>query len=355
MKKKKWRNRKGAGLLALALTLALALSGTGAFDSQAAIAVDVDRECDLDVSTKELQEMAEDAYTDAQVKVKLYRVASINESGDYYTVDGFQSLHDGLSNISDSTTAAEWETMAQDAQKIVEDSKIVAAETSTAENGIVSFKGIETGLYLVETESIVTDNYIYNFKPYLVSLPNNFYSSSGSGDDNWYYELTEEKNSAMGLKPEEVVRYGDLQIRKDLKDMNSMPGDKATFVFQIDITTPKGKTEQRIEAVTFDGKTGSEFATLRRIPAGSTVKVTEIYSGAGYELADGFSQPAPVTIVAKDDASPNAEVVMVTFENQPSGTTTGGYGIRNNFAKGDDGLYQYTGENNTVSSDTAAE
>ena len=41
MRKKRWRNRKGAGLLALALTCVLALSGTGALDAQAADGVDV--------------------------------------------------------------------------------------------------------------------------------------------------------------------------------------------------------------------------------------------------------------------------------------------------------------------------
>lgn len=56
MRKKKWRNRKGAGLLALALTCVLALSGTGALDSQAADAVDVNKnDCTLTVNASELE------------------------------------------------------------------------------------------------------------------------------------------------------------------------------------------------------------------------------------------------------------------------------------------------------------
>lgn len=350
MKKKKWRNRKGAGLLALVLAFVLALSGTGALETRAAIAVDVDADCSLEVSTKALKEMA-GTYMDEQVKVNLYRVASITESGDYVPLEGFSNLQSELSGINDNTKAAEWEQMALDAQKIVEDSKIDPTESGIAQGGIVSFQKIATGLYLVETESVVTSNYVYNFTPYLISLPNNYYASNG--DDTWYYELTEKNNYAVGLKPEETVRYGDLQIKKDLNSLNAMPGDKATFVFQIDITTPKGDTEQRIEAVTFEGKTGSEFATISHIPAGSSVQITEVYSGAGYDLADGFTQPGPVTIIAKDEFSPNAGVVQVTFENQPSGTTTGGYGVRNNFYLNDEGQYQYRTEG--TDNDTVAE
>ena len=49
MRKTRWRNRKGAGLLALALTLALAFSVTGALESRAADPIDLDAECTLTV------------------------------------------------------------------------------------------------------------------------------------------------------------------------------------------------------------------------------------------------------------------------------------------------------------------
>ena len=65
---------------------------------------------------------------------------------------------------------------------------------------------LATGLYLVDTPEVVTTNYTYTFTPYLVSLPtNNYYSN---GNDNWIYDLT--ATNAIGLKPEEHARYGDL-------------------------------------------------------------------------------------------------------------------------------------------------
>lgn len=339
MKKKRWRNRKGAGLLALALACALALSGTGALETRAAIAVDTDRLCNLDVSIKALEEMAGATFDEEKVAISLYRVAEINASGDYKTTVGFDGIQEDLNRISSDPKANDWEGIAQDASSAVKDNGLTFDKKGNASNGLVSFEGLNTGLYLVVTDPVVTDNYIYTFTPYLVSLPNNYYASSGNLDDKWYYDLTQENRLAMGLKPEEHARYGDLQIEKRLDSMSAMPGDEATFVFQIDITTPKNETEQRIEAFTFD-KTGSNFATIREIPAGSIVTVTEIYSGAGYKLASG-PLPEQVTIVANDEYSSSTEVVSVAFENEPSSTTTGGYGIRNNFYLDGKGQYQH--------------
>ena len=84
MRKKRWRNRKGAGLLALALALALALSGTGALETRAAIAVDVNAECTLAIDTQELYDLMEDDYQKSETKpegvevtVDLFKVAVI--------------------------------------------------------------------------------------------------------------------------------------------------------------------------------------------------------------------------------------------------------------------------------------
>lgn len=341
MRKKRWRNRKGAGLLALALACVLALSGTGALETRAADAVNVDAECTLTVKTGNLSGMAGDTYTDEQIIVSLYRVAAIDESGDYTVVDRFEELQSDLSAIDDKTSAEDWEQMAQDARTQVKNNKITFDKKDSASGGNVVFSGLETGLYLVETENVVTDNYVYTFKPFLISLPNNYYYTTNN--DSWVY-VTD-----MELKPEEHVRYGQLEIKKHLTEMNGMPINSATFVFQVDIVSPKGETDQRIASVTVD-KSGTESAYVNQIPAGSEVKVTEIYSGAGYESA-GSSVWEGKNFPANDEYG-NGPVVAAEFTNQPDGTTTGGDGIENNFVKKTDGLYYYTGpygvENNTA-------
>ena len=101
-------------------------------------------------------------------------------------------------------------------------------ETVTLQNGRGYKDKLKTGLYLVDTPKVITTNYTYTFTPYLVSLPtNNYYSGNGTSDD-WIYDLTKESNSAVGLKPEQHVRYGDLVIKKELVDHNATFGNNAT-------------------------------------------------------------------------------------------------------------------------------
>ena len=188
---------------------------------------------------------------------------------------------------------------------------------------------------------MITTNYTYTFTPYLVSLPtNNYYSGNGASDD-WIYDLTKEHNSAVGLKPEQHVRYGNLVINKELVDHNATFGNNATFVFQIDITTLDKKTETRIEELTFNAA-GSDSVTIEKIPAGSTVTVTEVYSGASYKLTS--ENKVKATIVANDEkeAGQAGETAVVSFTNEHDGRTNGGYGVKNNFKLNEYGQYDYT-------------
>ena len=78
-------------------------------------------------------------------------------------------------------------------------------------------------------------------------MPNNYYGNGGS--DTWVYNLTGE--NGITLKPEQHARYGKLVINKTLLHQNVTSGDKATFVFQIDIENPDGTKESKVEAIRF--------------------------------------------------------------------------------------------------------
>ena len=100
MMKKRWK-RGGALLLALALVL----SGTGILKTRAAVAVDVD----LDTETLKL-EVSADAFDDSgsllvkgdetrapermleDLVVKLYKVATVSESGTFTATDNFSNM-----------------------------------------------------------------------------------------------------------------------------------------------------------------------------------------------------------------------------------------------------------------------
>ena len=326
-------------LLAVALTFPL-LTLPGA---KAANAIDTDAECSIQFDIGGNSELLND---DVTVQVNLYKVASVDVSGNYTATGAFSKLDfSSVSADNLDTAAATWAKRAEEARGKLTDSKgntvVDPTETVTLRNGRGYKDKLKTGLYLVDTPKVITTNYTYTFTPYLVSLPtNNYYSGNGASDD-WIYDLTKEYNSAVGLKPEQHVRYGNLVINKELVDHNATFGNNATFVFQIDITTLDKKTETRIEELTFSAA-GNDSVTITKIPAGSTVTVKEIYSGASYKLTSQNNVTA--TIVANDEkeAGQAGETAVVSFTNEHDGRNNGGYGVKNNFKLDETDQYQYT-------------
>lgn len=320
-------------LLAVALTFPL-LTLPGA---KAASAIDTDKECSIqfDISGNSSELLS------ASIPVNLYKVASVDESGNYTATGAFSKLD--LSSVSADnldTAAATWAERAAEAKKLLKDNT-ESPTTVTLTQGRGTATGLKTGLYLVDTPKVITPNYTYTFTPYLVSLPtNNYYSGNGASDD-WIYDLTKEYNSAVGLKPEQHVRYGNLVINKELVDHNATFGNNATFVFQIDITTLDEKKETRIEELTFSAA-GNDSVTITKIPAGSHVKVTEVYSGASYELASAKSQETDIIANPEKETEVEFRPAEVSFINKHDGRTNGGYGVKNNFKLDENGQYQYT-------------
>ena len=325
-------------LLAVALTFPL-LTLPGA---KAASAIDTDKECSIQFDIGGSSELLK-----AGIPVNLYKVASVDESGNYTATGTFAKLDlssVNADNLADAT--AEWKKRANDAKEMLTDSDgntvVEPPKTITLTdnpNDDHTITGLKTGLYLVDTPKVITPNYTYTFTPYLISLPTNNYYNNDHTNDEWIYNLT--GSNAVGLKPEQHVRYGDLVIKKELKDHNATFGDKATFVFQIDITTLDEKKETRIEELTFSAA-GNDSVTITKIPAGSHVKVTEVYSGASYELASAKSQKTDIIANPEKETEVEFKPAEVSFINKHDGRTNGGYGVKNNFKLDETGQYQYT-------------
>lgn len=319
-------------LLAVALTFPL-LTLPGA---KAASAINTGQKCSIefDISGNSSELLS------ASIPVNLYKVASVDESGNYTATDAFSKLD--LSSVSADNldaAAATWAERAAEAKKLLKDDTEPTTTTLTQGRGTAT--GLDTGLYLVDTPKVITPNYTYTFTPYLVSLPTNNYYSGNVASDDWIYDLTKEYNSAVGLKPEQHVRYGNLVINKELVDHNATFGNNATFVFQIDITTLDKKKETRIEELTFSAA-GSHSVTIEKIPAGSHVKVTEVYSGASYELASAKSQETDIIANPEKETEVEFRPAEVSFINKHDGRTNGGYGVKNNFKLDENEQYQYT-------------
>lgn len=304
--------RGGALLLASALVFAAMVMP----EAQAADAVDVDETCTITFDDA----LPED---NVSVPISLYKVASIDAGGTYTEIAPFTGL--GLDGVSSKTTAEWWESCAEAAFKKVTANTAVAWSGTTS-GGTVTTSGLETGMYLIVPQETKSDYYTYNFEPTLVSLPDNYYYD-GEGDA-WVYDVD------LTLKPGQTERLGNLEIQKTLDNLNTTMGDAATFVFQVDITTPTGKEDTQFVAITYqDGEAGDQTAVVEDIPAGSQVTVTEVYSGAGYELIS--SADTTLEIVAD-------QTVSSKFVNDSTGTWNGGYGVVNSYNVDEHGQYQWS-------------
>ncbi|NCB92769.1 MAG: hypothetical protein EOM40_09460 [Clostridia bacterium] len=317
--------KKGSALL---LALMLTLSAVPLMSVQGANSVEVDRLCSVDFSIAgEFENLKS---VEGGVQIKLYKVASMDSSGAYTVEPDFDGVVDVASLENTDTSADEWSTRAEAAKTKIDESGITTSAdltTATNANGEASMSNIPVGLYLVDAEQAMTPNYLYDFEPYLISLPNNYYYQTGS--DDWIYDLS--GTNALSLKPQETERFGDLVINKSLTNHHVTMGERASFVFQVDITTPKDESITKFIQLSFDG-TGNKQAMISDIPAGSAIRVEEVYTGAGYELT---SDPEQTTEIAADD------VAGVEFTNAHDGHITGGYGVVNNFVLDENNMYTW--------------
>ena len=300
---------------AAALACLLVVSAAGISSVYGAPGVEPDRSCslsfELDGQYQELNEIA--------IPVNLYKVADVEVTGEYTSLAGYEELEFG--SVSDSTTADEWESFAREASELTEtlgSEPEVTLEIVPDEEGVPSARAenLSTGMYLVEAENVQTAEYTYAFTPYLVSLPNNYFYTTGQ--DEWVYDVT------AGMKPQQTPRYGSLVIRKTLTSYNATLGS-ATFIFQVEGVKDQETVLSDVVSLVFDG-TGTKSLEISGIPAGTEVTVTEVYGSANYDPVS--PEMGRVTILADgEEGSP----VTVEFVNEYNGKLNPGSGIVNHF------------------------
>lgn len=301
---------------ALALALALMLSATVLPKVYAAFGIDTEKSCsltfELDGTYQELNGLT--------IPINLYRVADVEENGEYKVLPGYEDLD--LASINDKTTAEDWEKLAGKASELVEnqsavpDVEVQMQKPDGGDKSTVTANDLSTGMYLVIAESVQSAAYKYDFIPYLISLPNNYYGQTQ--DDTWVYDVI------TGLKPSQTQRYGDLVIDKTLTAYNTTLGG-ANFIFQVEAERDFEVVYSNVVSISFDAP-GTKSVKIEHIPAGAAVTVTEVYSGASYELtSDGTQQ----TVIVADNT------VDVSFENTYDHRNNGGSSVVNRFTYND--------------------
>lgn len=322
MEVRKRRKRRGA----LALAVLLGLSCLVRIPTQAALGIDVGRSCTLTVSVE--GSGYEEDFNEMKIPAALYKVADVDVSGRYKAVGAFEEMD--FSGLGSETDAAAWMTYAEEAAGYLEGAealpkKEVAKEEGSSASARAVFDNLATGLYLVVPEATYNPDYTvrYLFTPYLTALPSSEYALTGAGSDEWNYD------TVIGLKAEGEPQYGRLNITKVLSNYNETLG-RTSFVFQVEGRDEAGAlVYSDVISTTHEGA-GSETVTLPRIPAGLTVKVTEVYSGASYELVDSGEKDALIWSDAAVASGEHTEA-SVSFTNRYGGGNRGGYGVTNHF------------------------
>jgi hypothetical protein len=231
---------------------------------------------------------ADNNYDDLKVEpvsVKLYKVAEMDTEGEYKVLSDYTDVLD-LSDAfasdedSDETSFAKAEKLAEASEQIlsiIAEKNYEPTETLTIEGGKVE-TDLVPGVYLVQTESVTTENYRYDFSPSLVAIPGTY---------------------KMELKPEQHPLTGDLIITKKLPEYHSLTGTPL-FVFDVEAVNDKEETVfSDVVSLAFDEGT-VKSAKVTDIPVGSKVTVTEVYATASYEVSGDSS----VTVEIVSDEEP---------------------------------------------------
>lgn len=313
---------KTAGALTLAAITVLSAAGLSSV--YGALGVETDRKCSL-TFTLDDTEFAE--LRDLEIPVDVYKVADITEEAVYDTTNYTDFADLELEKVSSTTTAEEWAKMAEKAMETVENKgikptekvKVTKPEGATKSTGVI--RDLETGMYLVQAETVQSNEYTYDFTPYLVSLPNNYYSKENS-DDTWVYDVT------TGMKPQQTQRYGDLEIVKDLTEYNASLKD-ALFVFQVEGTRHNKQVYSDVVSIKFN-QAGEKSVLVKHLPAGTVVTVKEVYAGGSYSNTSGDTQE---TVIVADGVTDNP--ASVSFTNTYNGKLIPGTGIVNHFENKD--------------------
>lgn len=321
------RNNRFYRTCCIALVSALLVSALILPKAYAARAIETARtDCSIEVNVRDAGAVE---LNELPVKVNFYKVAEVSAVGAYTAISELSGSDMekplDFSDLDSDTKASAWMEKAVAAKEAVEEVQMQPTASCEIKNGKALVDNLSVGLYLVDAQQAESETYTYNFTPYLISLPNNYYSAADEMSvDEWVYDLVE--GNAVSLKTERKDRFGDLEITKELKAFNETIGG-ATFVFQIEATKVDADTEEQkvvysdVVSMTFKNP-GKDRIVIEDIPAGAEVVVTEVYSGASYTLES--DKEVMVTIEAE-------ETIEVSFTNTFDGRLNGGYGVVNHF------------------------
>lgn len=216
----------------------------------------------------------------AEVKVHLYRTASVSAEGKFTALGDFAGVS-GF-DLSDVSTAAKLEELAKVATSVLAkkqtkaDAEITLKEQSGRASAVA--ENLATGLYLLTADDVVTDNSKFVFQPVLVALPQD-------GNTFWQYLM------AVTLKYENDAKESKIIIEKELDnwyDINSGYDIPLHTMFVFEVTAVYNEKTVYNDVLSLDfTEPGKKQIVVEGLPVGADVTVTEVYSGGEYQLKTG--------------------------------------------------------------------
>ena len=198
-----------------------------------------------------------------------------------------------------------------------------------------------TGDNVITVTRAMSDSHEFLFEPQLITVPTKVVYDSENNPVQQYNTAYGEWTNVLNIvaKPDWKPRYGNLKITKTLTNFAdlSKKGDyfePMTFSFSVVGVDENGETiyEKEVALSVTSPVSEAEVATLHDIPVGTSVTVTETYSGAH---ASGQTDPQTVIIKAPTMTNENGTTTTVTsnvsFTNTNNNTHRGGHGIENKF------------------------
>lgn len=276
-----------------------------------------------------------------KLKVDLFKIGSISFDQNKYIVS-FDDDFKNMESVKDVDFNNIDLTKFDDASKMSaitnEVSSIIEGLTKNAEYSNRSIIGSEDVAVAPNTVYIAfPHNDGVNKSEYLKNTSDYFSVASFDGNDfrftpNLIFVVQEDLPVTIKATP-----LANLVIEKELE---SYAGDPVTFVFEINDLTDNGKLIA-VASLSFDNY-GINSVTVKDIPVGHKITVTEAYTGASYKI-DGNNTVTidSITSTGKNGAS---------FKNSNDSDKTKGNGVDNKFEyqQKDNGQYEWQFKERTI-------
>ena len=341
-------------LIAIAATVLTLAASFGAYSVNAAGHIDLTADVNISAAIGAGDASQFATSYEGEIVIDLYKIAELDESGNIkgLTPD-FANSGAKLSVLSNKTSEDEVKTEIVEKVKPVAQSDAVeptdtikATKTKDGLTNATATIAGGAGIYLFVPHDCFDNDFNYTFTSYILYAPTSDYITLGSGSDEWKY------NASFLLKSEAKPKYGKVIITKNLKTFNDSLGT-ASFIFDVEATRDSKTVFSNVYTLTFDKNDNyvdgafTKSITIDNVPAGTTITVTEVYSGASYQIDVEENK----TQIIEDLKA--GETGTVEFTNDyDEHLDEGGISVVNTFEKVEtttDGLetvnYKYTGNN----------